>query len=153
MASKKGMFSIDVSSDDVMFTNISTSKNGYNQATMAVKKGDDEYMSISYEWSGDTIPAFAMDLMKFMKNKGMEKSGIVPGQEDAYEEFAKAKKGDKNPGGKQDEDMTKKKKKKDEKDSNKKDEKMCETCGKPKSECNCGKTKSQKEEDTLKEED
>ena len=147
MASKKASsFNISVSSDDVMFTNISTSKNGYNSATMAIKKGDEEYMSISYEWSGDTIPAFAMDLMKFMKQKGMEKSGVVPGMEQAYEEFACATCKKHN--------AKDTKEKVDDKDMEKK-EGICETCGKKKEDCTCGKTKKAKsaDEDALKEED
>ena len=89
MAAKKpSTFDLSVKAEDVMYTNISTSKNGYNSATMAIKKGENEYMSISYEWSGDTIPGFAMDLMGFMKKQGMEKSGVWEGKEDAYIEFS-----------------------------------------------------------------
>jgi hypothetical protein len=87
-AKKSSTFDLSVKAEDVMYTNISTSKNGYNSATMAIKKGENEYMSISYEWSGDTIPGFAMDLMGFMKNQGKESSGIWEGKEEAYAEYS-----------------------------------------------------------------
>jgi hypothetical protein len=87
MAKKKD-FKIVVKADEVMYTNISTSKDGYNSARIVIKKGDSEYMSISYEWEGDKIPGFAMDLMSFMKSGGMEKSGIWEGQEESYAEFS-----------------------------------------------------------------
>ena len=89
MANKKSStFDVSVNAEDVMYTNISTSKNGYNSATMAIKTGDNEYMSISYEWQGGGIPGFAMDLMGFMKKQGMESSGVWEGKEDAYTEFS-----------------------------------------------------------------
>jgi hypothetical protein len=87
-AKKSSTFDLSVKAEDVMYTNISTSKNGYNSATMAIKKGENEYMSISYEWSGDTIPGFAMDLMGFMKNQGQESSGVWEGKEEAYEAYS-----------------------------------------------------------------
>jgi len=89
MAKKAKDFNVSVMPDEVMYTNISTSKDGYNSARMVIKKGDKEYMSISYEWEGGTIPSFAMDLMGFMKNSGQETSGVWEGQEEAYEEFSK----------------------------------------------------------------
>ena len=89
MAKKKMKdFSVSVKPDEVMYTSINTSKDGYNSARMVIKKGDSEYMSISYEWEGNNIPGFAMDLMGFMKNNNMETSGVWPEQEKAYEEYA-----------------------------------------------------------------
>jgi hypothetical protein len=125
-------FSISVQPDEVMYTSINTSKDGYNSARMVIKKGDSEYMSISYEWEGNSIPGFAMDLMGFMKNNNSETSGIWEGKEDAYEEFAKGKKGvnpfikkkddeeEEDPKGKKKTD--KKDKKKDKKDKKEKSE-------------------------------
>ena len=89
MAKKMKDFNVSVMPDEVMYTNISTSKDGYNSARMVIKKGEKEYMSISYEWEGANIPSFAMDLMGFMKNSGQETSGVWEGQEEAYEEFSK----------------------------------------------------------------
>lgn len=92
MAKKKDKnFSISVNPDEVLYTNISTSKDGYNSARMVIRRGEKEYMSVSYEWEGKGIPGFAMDLMSFMKNNSMETSGVWPEREEAYEEFAKKK--------------------------------------------------------------
>lgn len=89
MATKKDkMFTVSVDPNTVVYTNISKSKNGYNSARMVVKSGENEYMSISYEWEGDGIPGFAMDLMGFMKNSGVEKSGVWPGKDQEFAEYS-----------------------------------------------------------------
>ena len=89
MAKKKEKtFNVSVNPDDVMYTSINTSKNGYNSARMVIKSGDNEYMSISYEWEGKGIPGFAMDLMGFMKDNNKESSGVWEGQEDTYVAFS-----------------------------------------------------------------
>lgn len=116
MAKKMKDFNVSVTPDEVMYTNISTSKDGYNSARMVVKRGDNEYMSISYEWEGSGIPGFAMDLMGFMKQNNMEASGVWEGKEESYEEFA-AKKGE-NPFAKKG---------------------TCPDCGKPSDKCTCEK--------------
>ena len=71
MANKKKM-SISIDPDQVMYTNISKSKDGYNSARVVVKVGDKEYMSVSYEWEGDSIPDFAMSLMSFMQANAID---------------------------------------------------------------------------------
>ena len=118
-------FSVSVVADEVMYTRINTSNDGYNSARMGIKKGDSEYTSISYEWEGSTIPGFAMDLMAFMKNNNSESSGVWKGQEGAYEELS-AKKGGNPPWLNKDddkEDDKDSKDKKDKKDKKKKKEK------------------------------
>ena len=85
-------FSVSVNPEEVMYTSINTSRDGYNSARMVIKKGDSEYMSISYEWEGNNIPGFAMDLMGFMKQNNIESSGVWADKEEAYAEYA-AKKG------------------------------------------------------------
>lgn len=71
MASKKGM-TINVDPDQVMYTNISKSKDGYNSSRVVVKVSDKEYMSINYEWEGDSVPDFVMGLMGFMQANVIE---------------------------------------------------------------------------------
>jgi DNA-directed RNA polymerase subunit RPC12/RpoP len=124
MASKKD-FSVSVGADSVVFTNISASKDGYSSARMVAKMGDNEYMSISYEWEGSGIPSFAMDLMSFMKNAGVEKSGVWEGKEDAYEEYSCKTCKKHNP----------EKSEKDNKGG------LCPDCGKKKEECVCKEDK------------
>ena len=85
-------FSVSVTPDEVMYTSINTSKDGYNSARMVIKKGDSEYMSISYEWEGNSIPGFAMDLMGFMKQNNMEASGIWEGRADEFASFQEREK-------------------------------------------------------------
>ena len=45
-------------------------------------------MSINYEWEGDGIPSFAMDLMGFMQANETPFGGVVEGKEDAFEEYS-----------------------------------------------------------------
>lgn len=66
MAGKKGI-SVTITPDEIMHTGISKSKDGYNHASVSAKRGDNEYVSISYEWKGDSIPDFALDTMGFMQ--------------------------------------------------------------------------------------
>ncbi len=85
MAAKKKGLSINIDKEEVMYTNISKSKDGYNSARVVVKRGDKEYMSISYEWEGDGVPGFAMDLMGFMQASEIEPNAVV--NENAYAEY------------------------------------------------------------------
>lgn len=81
MAKKKDI-TIKVLADQIMHTGISVSKDGYKSARMLVKIRDKEYLSISYEWEGDNVPGFVMEIMSFIqaneeviKQSGAEKSG------------------------------------------------------------------------------
>lgn len=65
MASKD--MKITIGADQVMYSNISKSKDGYNSARVVAKVNDKEYMSVSYEWEGDGTPDFALNLMGFMQ--------------------------------------------------------------------------------------
>lgn len=125
MAAKKDM-KLSIKADEVMYTNISKSKN-YNSAGVGIKKGDNEYLSISYEWSGDAVPDFVMDLMGFMQSNKEEVAASI----ESHTEELSAKKGKMPPWlNKDDEDKEgdskdKKDKKdsKDSKDKKKKDDK------------------------------
>ncbi len=80
----KGL-NIKVTEEEIMYTHISKSKDGYNSARVVVKKGDKEYMTISYEWEGNGVPGFAMDLMASMKANEIKNGEVI----EAYkEEFA-----------------------------------------------------------------
>jgi len=118
MASKKDM-TIKISPDQVMFSNISKSKDGYNSARVVAKVNDKEYMSVSYEWEGDSVPDFAMNLMSFMSANEMGTSVNELGDE--YAEFAAKSK--KPPFWKKDDDEEKDDKKKNKKDDKKKKDK------------------------------
>jgi hypothetical protein len=67
MADKKGK-SLNISIDPAQIVGSEIMKSGdYKYARMGVKVGDDQYMSISYEWKGESIPEFVMGLFEFMK--------------------------------------------------------------------------------------
>ena len=83
MASKKDMV-IKIAPDQVMFSNISKSKDGYNSARVVAKVSDNEYMSVSYEWEGTNVPDFAMNLMSFMQANSMELGMVAEYADDTY---------------------------------------------------------------------
>jgi hypothetical protein len=86
MAKSKDVgLTVSVDPNKVMYTNISTSKDGYNSASVVIKAAEKEYMRISYEWEGKGIPGFAMDLMAFMKQNSMETAKV---QDEYAEEYA-----------------------------------------------------------------
>ena len=89
MASKPNDFSVSIKSDTVVYTNFSTSKDGYNSARIVAKSGEKAYLSVSMEWEDSIIPDFVFDMMTFVKNSGMENSGICEGKEKDYAEFSK----------------------------------------------------------------
>lgn len=94
MATKKDM-KLMVKADEVMYTNISKSKN-YNSASIGVKRGENEYMSISYEWSGESVPDFVMDLMGFMQANKEELEQAKTVHAKACEEYTINRKACKN---------------------------------------------------------
>lgn len=85
MAAKKKGLTITIDPDEVMYTHISKSKDGYNSARIVVKRGDKEYMSISYEWEGEGVPGFALDLMGFMQASELDPNTVL--NEKAYAEY------------------------------------------------------------------
>lgn len=85
---------IKIVPSEIAYSNISKSKN-YKYASISVKRADDEYMTVSYEWSGDKIPDFVLDMMSFMQaNKSEVASAMeinIPS--DDYIEYMESKKG------------------------------------------------------------
>lgn len=82
---KKKDINIKVLADQIMHTGISVSKDGYKSARMLVKIRDKEYLSISYEWEGDNVPGFVMEIMSFIQ---ANKEEIEQSEEEKAEEFA-----------------------------------------------------------------
>ena len=166
MASKD--MKIMIAADQVMYSNISKSKDGYNSARIVAKMNEKEYMSVSYEWEGSNIPDFAMSLMGFMQanelelaNEKMCKKCKNPkskcdcndgtetepsgGERDNPGKKVKAatKKKGKNPFVKDDEedmddDDKKKKDKKKKEKSGDGSQVHCKNCKKTKDKCDCG---------------
>ena len=84
----KGL-NINIVPETIMYISISSSKSGYNYASVVAKLGEDHFMNISYEWKeGDSVPDFAMEVMAILQAKrttaGKEISGVMPGFEEEY---------------------------------------------------------------------
>lgn len=62
----------------------------YRYASVGIKKGDKEYMRISYEWQGDTVPEFVMGLMSWMSSSE-NKEEIDKLKEERAEEYKELK--------------------------------------------------------------
>ena len=60
-------FTFNFNSDEVMNTSIFKSKNGYNYVSVNIKRGEDQYINLGYEWKGESVPDFAMDMLSFMQ--------------------------------------------------------------------------------------
>lgn len=91
MATKINDFNVNIKPSDVVYTSINTSKDGYNSARMVMKAGEKAYLSVGLEWEGNGIPDFVLEMMAFMKNSGMETSGVWKDKEEDYKEFSKIK--------------------------------------------------------------
>ncbi len=91
MANTPSDFNVSIKPADVVYTSINTSRDGYNSARMVMKVADKAYLSVGMEWEDSTIPDFVLEMMTFMKNSGMETSGVWEGKEKDYEEFSKIK--------------------------------------------------------------
>jgi len=89
--SKDKKFNVAIDLGNIVYSSISKSNDGYSYARLVSKTKDKSYLTISSEWEGDDFPDFAMNLMKYMKDVKMEKSGVWPGQEDAYKTYLEEK--------------------------------------------------------------
>ncbi len=87
MASKKDL-KLTIPADQVMYFNLSVSKDGYKSARVIVKKGDKEYMSIGYEWEGPGVPDFVMSLMGFVQANKEDIDKSVEENAEEYQEYS-----------------------------------------------------------------
>jgi hypothetical protein len=85
MASKG--LNIKVGRDDISYTSISKSKEGYSSAFVGVKMGDDAYMSVNVEWRGDAIPDVVMDMMGFIQSNEKEIAEAIEANKEGYETY------------------------------------------------------------------
>ena len=87
MAKKEIKITFEV--DKIMNVNLSSSKSGYNYASVSIKISDNNYMSVGYEWkTGDdeTVPDFVMDLLSFIqKDKANKETASVELKEEGRE--------------------------------------------------------------------
>lgn len=87
MADKKTKkTTVEFSPEEIMGMEISKSGE-YKYARVGIKKGDNERISIYYEWMGAGIPDFVMNLMSHMKASESEISQQFKTMEAEYKEF------------------------------------------------------------------
>lgn len=87
MAKKSKGLSISISPEEITGSEIVKSGD-YRYASVGVKKGDNEYMRISYEWKGEGVPEFVMSLLSWMQSNQEE---VDKAKEAGAEEYAALK--------------------------------------------------------------
>jgi len=64
---KPKQFSFSFNSEEIGSVSIHKSKNGYNYADISIKRNKDQFIRIGYEWEGDMLPDFAMDVIGYIQ--------------------------------------------------------------------------------------
>lgn len=63
---KSQNITITIKPEDIRGSEIMKSGD-YKYARVGAKVGDDEYVSVSYEWKGEAVPDFVMSIMAFIQ--------------------------------------------------------------------------------------
>jgi len=84
MASNKSL-NIKIMPDEIVGSEVMRSGD-YKYASVGIKRGDNEYMRISYEWKGDSMPEFVMGLMSWMSSN-KEIAELKEERKDEYDEM------------------------------------------------------------------
>jgi len=88
MATKKvKSLTVTIVLDEIIGADISRSRD-YKYASVGVKINDNEYLRVSYEWKGDTVPDFVMGLMGWMQSS---KEEVDQKKEEHAEEYVALK--------------------------------------------------------------
>lgn len=88
MATKKSKnLVVTIVLDEIIGADISRSRD-YKYASVGVKINDNEYLRVSYEWKGDTVPDFVMGLMGWMQSN---KEEVAQKKEEYAEEYTALK--------------------------------------------------------------
>lgn len=88
MATKKSKtLVVTIVLDEIIGADISRSRD-YKYASVGVKINDNEYLRVSYEWKGDTVPDFVMGLMGWMQSN---KEEVDQKKEEHAEEYTALK--------------------------------------------------------------
>jgi hypothetical protein len=86
MAKKNGL-TVNIMPEEIIGSEII--RNGdYKYASIGIKRGDNEFMRISYEWKGDGVPEFVMGIMSWMQSN---KEDIDKAKEKGAEEYSALK--------------------------------------------------------------
>ena len=59
---------IKYNSGEIVRADIFKSKDGYNYASLGIKRGNDCFMTIGCEWKGNTMPDFVMDVVSHIQS-------------------------------------------------------------------------------------
>ena len=86
MAKNKGL-TINIDPEEIVGSEIVKSGD-YKYASIGIKRGDNEYMRISYEWKGDGVPEFVMGIMSWMQSNKKE---IDKAKEEGAKEYTALK--------------------------------------------------------------
>ncbi|RLI64878.1 MAG: hypothetical protein DRO67_03480 [Candidatus Asgardarchaeum californiense] len=87
MATKKSKV-ITLSFDPSEIIGADITKSGeYKYASVGIKRGENERLRISYEWSGEGIPDFVMNLMSWMQANKEDIDKTKQEFEDEYKEL------------------------------------------------------------------
>ena len=87
MAAKKyKMITLSFSPEEIIGADIAKSGE-YKYASVGIKRGEKERLRISYEWSGEGIPDFVMNLMGWMQANQEEIDSNKKEFEDEYKEL------------------------------------------------------------------
>lgn len=82
MAKNKGL-NISIMPEEIVGSEIMKSGD-YKYASVGIKRGDNEYMRISYEWKGEAVPEFVMGIMSWMQSN---KEEVDKAKEQGAEEY------------------------------------------------------------------
>lgn len=79
-----GNISLNVSPDTIIGSEVMKSGE-YKYASVGIKVSDDEYIRISYEWKGESVPEFVMGIIGYISANKEE----VDISKDEYNDFCK----------------------------------------------------------------
>lgn len=86
MATKSKALVLKIMPEEIVGSEIVKSGD-YRYASVGIKKNDQEYMRISYEWKGDIVPEFVMGLMSWMQANKEELDTIREERAEEYKEL------------------------------------------------------------------
>jgi len=85
MADKK--YTLNFCSCDINNVDLYKSSSGYNYASVGVRKGKKQYISISYEWQDETVPDFILDMVDYFSNKDEDEESKEVANVESKKEF------------------------------------------------------------------
>lgn len=85
MADKK--YTLGFKSGEIVHVGMHKSKSGYNYASVGIKRGKDQFMSISYEWEGDRLPDFVMDIMSYFNSEEKKEQASTESYKEMKEDY------------------------------------------------------------------